>query len=144
MINQGYIAEDYRYIYQCRQCAGWHGANSACSHCYNGDIDKLLHEFAVARGERYYALLKRILVIQGKAICEAVYQIRDETGKLTPVDMADIVLAFGWPENRMKPLAEWLEECCLIPAGMYEHLKDIGMKPGDVIRAAKERQRGGE
>lgn len=140
MINQGHIADDYRYHYTCRQCEGWHGANSACSHCYNGDTDRLLVEFATARGERYYALLKAILVIQGQNICEAMQQIRDENSdRFTPVDLAGLVLAFGWPENRMKPLAEWLEECQFIPAGMYEYLKDKGMKPSDVIRAAKER-----
>lgn len=137
MLNQGYIEDDYSYHYQCRQCSGWHGANSACSHCYGGDLDRLLVEFATARGERYYALLKRILVVQGQAICEAVYQIRDENGKLTPVDMAGILLAFGWPDNRLKPLAEWLEECGLIYTGTYDRLKSSGLKPSDVIRAAR-------
>lgn len=140
MIAKGEIANDKSYIYRCGQCqnSGWfHG--DPCTHCYGGDLEKLMYEFAVARGERYYALLKAILRQIGREIYLEASRIREANNKFTPVDLAYLVIKFNFPDNRMKPVAEWLQETHFMPAGMYEHLQDSGMKVKDIMSAARVR-----
>lgn len=140
MIGKGQIQDDKSYVYTCLQCqgSGWfHG--DPCTHCYGGDIDRLLVEFAVARGERYYALLKRILAANGKAIYDAACEIRQKNGGFRPYDIAWLCIKFDWPQNRMKALAEWLEETHFMPAAMYSHLQEHGMKVSDMFDMAREK-----
>lgn len=138
MIARGHIADDKSYIYTCMQCDGrgvWHG--DPCTHCYGGDLDRLMAEFAVARGERYYALLKAILVKIGKDIYDEAGRIREAYGRFTPVDWALLCIMFDFPENRMKPLAEWLEETGFARTGFYEDCRESGMKVRDMFAAAR-------
>jgi hypothetical protein len=138
MIAKGTIAPDKSYHYTCMQCNGrglWHG--DPCTHCYDGDMDRLMTEFAMARGERYYALLKAILVQNGRAIYDEARLIREATGRFTPVDWAVLCIMFNWPQNRMKALAEWLEETQFAATGFYDHCRDQGMKVRDMFDAAR-------
>lgn len=138
-VAKGRIVEGNQYIYTCGRCNGsGEVRGTVCTDCYSLDLEKLLYEFQVARGERYYALLKAILSIQGKAICDALIAVREQHGRFTPLDLGMLVIKFGWG-NRMKPMAEWLEETHLMPAGMYQSLRDRGMKPGEVLAAARKK-----
>lgn len=124
------------YIYTCGMCAGRgtvttaQGHSVSCPCCYGLDLDRLLDEFATARGERYYALLKAILSIQGKAIVDRVLTMRSdsETGKLTPAQLLIAFHEFRFPLNRWKPFVEWLEETSVIRPGTYERMKDGNFK----------------
>jgi len=111
------------YAYTCGQCAGRgmvHG--QACSHCYALDYQAIMEAFKLARGERYYALLKAALSLKGKTIYDAT---RDGE-RLTIADIFRLMVDFDWPRKRAKPFFEWLEETNVIPSGTYRHLKDRG------------------
>lgn len=140
MIAKGQIQPDYAYQYTCGHCSGVGfllSTGKICPHCYNLDLPRLLEAFQTARGSRYYALLKAILSIQGKAICDRYLEIYAERGNhWIVIDYGRLVLEFGWGK-RMKPLAEWLEECRLIPTGTYEKIRERGPKIGDIIAGAQ-------
>lgn len=124
-IAKGQIQPDKSYRYTCGKCGGFGQTKEGklCDHCYDGIYERLIEEFATARGERYYALLKAILRIKGKAIYDyAQSLIKENGGKLRPVDFGHCVLEFNFPHNRMKPIAEWLEETGLIPVGAWSRL----------------------
>ncbi len=135
-INKGHVDENHNYIYTCGNCNGAGyvvdsktGLDQSCHHCYALDYPALLIAFTTARGERYYALLKAILSIKGKAIHDRAMEIRaSRDGKLLIADLCHLLMEFQFPRNRMKPLAEWLEESRVCPAGMYDRLLDRGFK----------------
>jgi hypothetical protein len=110
-VAKGQIQPDKSYRYTCGNCRG-HGLidGITCPHCYDLDMIDLLAAFGTARGERYYAILKTILKLQGKAIYERAIQLKAQ-GKFTAVEIGVLVLEFNFPENRVKPLLEWLDEC---------------------------------
>jgi hypothetical protein len=138
-VARGHIEPDKTYVYTCGRCRGRGAVNAElCTDCYNGKLDRLLVEFAVARGERYYALLKSILRIQGRDIYLEASRIRDAKEKFTPFDLGTLMLKFHWPENRMKPLAEWLEETQFMPTGMYSHLQEQRFKVKDAMSWARQ------
>lgn len=141
MINKGTIRTDHSYSYVCGNCRD--AMSEECPHCYGGNPTLLLEAFSTARGERYYALLKAILRIQGKAIYDLASELRETRGSFTPVDIAALMLAFGWPSNRMKPMAEWLEETRFIPAGTYDDLHESGLRVRDMLEAARKREEPG-
>lgn len=135
-INKGRHSEHHDYLYTCGYCnAKGYIKGLPCPHCYNLDLPTLLKEFETARGERYYALLKAILSIKGRAIYDRAMEIRNtQEGKLKIADLCHLLIEFQFPHNRMKPLAEWLEECRVCPAGTYEHLQARGFKVKDSLR----------
>lgn len=136
-VAKGQIQPDGSYKYRCGQCGGsGQYAGRTCSHCYNLDLPKLLEEFELARGERYYAILKAILFLIGKDIIDEAKRITQAQGKFTPVDIAYLCLKFRF-KRRFKPMAEWLEESQIIRAGTYENLKDMGFSVSDLLARAE-------
>lgn len=134
-VAKGKTLKDGTYIYTCGKChgAGFFGVEP-CPHCYNLDYKVLMQHFETARGERYYALLKAILSIKGKAMVDRVATVRSksESGKISLADLLHIFMEFEFPINRFKPFAEWLEEARAIPTGTYQRIKDsrFGIKKG--------------
>lgn len=133
-VAKGQWIPDQGYIYTCANCGGsGFNANEPCCHCYGLDIPVLMEQFATARGQRYYALLKAILSVQGKAIVDDVLSIKTASGKVLLSDIIGLFIKWQWPRNRWKPFVEWLEETYTVRPGLYERLKDIGFKIGEAI-----------
>lgn len=133
MDAKGKLQPDGRYAYTCGNCNGKgrlpDGADSVeCPHCHDLDLPILLKQFETAKGQRYYAIWKAILSLIGKSILDEFHQVVAETGNFSPADMCRMLVKFGLPNNRMKAMAEWLEEARCIPTGMYEHLQERGFK----------------
>lgn len=123
-VAKGQIQLDNMYIYTCGNCNGvGFFSNEVCPHCYNLDYERLTQEFKTARGSRYYALLKAILSVSGKAIADEFIDLKSTHGKLSPVQMGYLTLRFGM---NFTALGEWLEECRLIPSGMTLRVKERG------------------
>lgn len=140
-VAKGQIQPDKTYLYTCGNCLG-EGVlpnGETCSHCHNLNYEALITDFATARGERYYALLKAILSIKGKAVYDRAVEIRKENGKFTAFDFGRLLLEFGFPRNRMKPLAEWLEETRFCRYGTWENIQDGGLKVKDILTAVCEK-----
>lgn len=138
-VAKGKIQPDGNYKYRCGQCGGsGQYAGRTCSHCYDLNLPKLLEEFELARGERYYAILKAILSLQGKAIIDEAKRISasNPSGKLVVIDLGYLCIKFGFGQ-RMKPLVEWLEEGQVIPYGSYERLHHRAPKVSVIIAEAR-------
>jgi hypothetical protein len=140
MIAKGEIQADSSYRYTCGNCNGngrfmdgKTGEYEDCPHCYNLDYDKLIEAFRLARGERYYAILKAILSIKGKAIVDSAIA-RKHDGKLFVADLLHLLMEFKFPRNRFKPLVEWLEETHTLKSGVYELIHDSKFKISDGLR----------
>lgn len=124
---KGVRQDDGTYIYSCAGCSGtW---NPKCNYCKGRDMDAMIEAFTVARGQQYYSLWKAILTVIGKAICDEIRDIEQETGKITPADLVYLCIKFRLPPNRFKPMVEWLEENRIIPTGTYDDMKERGFKP---------------
>jgi len=136
-VAKGQVQPDKSYRYRCGKCSGSGRVSSGiCPHCYRLDL-KLLHEqFQTAQGERYYALLKAILSVQGKAIYDRAMELQQKDGVSTPLHLGILCIEFGF-NSRMKPLVEWLEECRLLPSGIYVDLRERGMRVGAVLAKAQ-------
>lgn len=136
-VAKGQIQEDKSYQYTCGKCKGQGMIDARfCNHCYNLRHDLLSEQFQTAKGEQYYAILKAILSIKGKAIYDKAVEINAQNGKFTPVDIAYLSILFGF-EMRMKALCEWLEECQFLPTGLYEDLREKGMGVRDMLELAE-------
>lgn len=140
MINKGRWNPDVGYEYVCHYCndspiVASDGRIAECPYCYGGDWDKLVAQFATARGERYYALWKTMLRMRGKQWVDAFNAKRagNASGKVSVADMLEAFVDTGIPQNRWKPYVEWLEERDCIRAGTYEDLKERGLKVGEAI-----------
>jgi hypothetical protein len=141
IVAKGKTSPDGTYLYTCGNCDGAGqlmdsktGAYSDCTHCYNLDYDKLVEAFRLARGQRYYAILKAILSIKGKAIVESAKRRKNAEGKITVADLLHIQMEFQFPANRFKPLVEWLEETQTIPSGVYDRIHRGKFKISDGLR----------
>ena len=133
-VNKGHHDEIHNYIYTCGYCNGKGFIKGLpCPHCYGLHLPRLMQEFETARGERYYAILKAILSVKGREIYDRAREVKAARGKFTPYDFCHLLIEFNFPHNRMKPLAEWLEECGFCPYGTYEHLQQRGFKPMKVL-----------
>jgi len=142
-VAKGQIQSDNSYQYTCGNCKGiGHfmdsktGEYEDCTHCYNLDYDKLLEAFRLARGERYYAILKAILSLKGKAIADSAIVRRNANAniKLTIADLLHLLMEFNFPRNRFKPLVEWLEETRTLPIGVYNRIHDSRFKIADGLK----------
>ena len=138
-VSRGVWDDECGYLYTCGRCHDLKAAVAKsdslnCPDCYGGDWDKLVEAFAVARGERYYALLKAMLRIRGKAWVDAFRMRRQQEGKITPSMLVELFLDTGLPRNRFKPYMEWLEERECLRLGMYELFQDQGFKIGKAIK----------
>jgi hypothetical protein len=131
-VAKGVWNPDTGYSYICANCNGTNRAT--CTHCYGLNYPKLLEAFAVARGARYYAILKAILSIKGKAIYDRAREVAGG-GKLSPADLCELLVEFEFPPNRMKPLVEWLEETRILPTGAYGRLREMGFRVSAALEA---------
>lgn len=121
-INKGHVTPDKTYIYTCHNCGG---KNPDCPYCYALNTKRIIEEMQKgAKGQRYYALLKAFLSVEGKAIYDAAAKIRADNGKALIYDVGYLSLRFGL---NFKATCEWLNECGFMRSGMYElamqHLK---------------------
>lgn len=138
-VAKGRIDESYNYVYTCGYCnAKGFLSGLPCPHCYNLHLPRLMQEFATASGERYYALLKAILSIKGRAIYERAKEVdsqrlANQGGHLTYADLYHLFMEFNFPRNRFKPFVEWLEECNVIPCGTHDKMLRGGLKVKDVL-----------
>jgi hypothetical protein len=143
MLSKGIIKADHSYQYTCGNCngTGWNssskGEHLICMHCYGLDYDQLIEAFRMARGKRYYGLLKAILHLKGKAICDRALEMQANhpEEKLLVHNLVELMIEFQFPVNRFKALVEWLEETRIVPPGLYEYLKDNGFKISGAIKA---------
>ncbi len=132
-VNKGKWNPASGYAYTCWRCNG-SGGNGQCSDCYGLNYNRIMQAFRTARGKRYYALLKAALSIRGLEIYCEVKSARELKGKLSPVDLCHYSVHFGFPMNRVKPFAEWLEETGVIPSGIYRRIKERGFKPMAIMQ----------
>lgn len=122
-INKGHLTEDKAYIYTCHNCAG---QNPDCPYCYGLNTERILAEMKKgAQGQRYYALLKAFLSVQGQAMVQKARDIQQaQGGKLLVYDIGYLSLHFGL---NLKATWEWLSEAGVVASGSYEfalgHLK---------------------
>jgi len=132
-VNKGKWYPETGYTYICWRCNG-SGGNGQCCDCYGLEYDRIMQAFSTARGKRYYALLKAALSIRGLEIYTEVKSFRNQKGMLSPADLCRLSIRFGFPPNRVKPFAEWLEETGVIPYGAYRRTKERGFKPMKVMK----------
>jgi hypothetical protein len=135
-VNKGRWDQETGYAYICWRCNG-SGSEGNCPDCYDLDYGRIMHQFRAAQGQRYYALLKAALSIRGKEICDHTRKMRSAKGKLSPADMCFLLVHYGFPKNRLKPLMEWLEETRVIPGGSHRRLKERGFKVSQALRTLK-------
>lgn len=140
-VAKGRIDENHNYVYTCGFCNGKGLLREIryCPHCYNLHLPRLMQEFETARGERYYALLKAILSIKGKAIYDRAKEVdnlrlTNEGGHLTYADLYHLFVEFEFPRNRFKPFMEWLEESGVVPSGTHQRMVAGGLKVGDCLK----------
>jgi hypothetical protein len=152
-VAKGYIDNSCTYHYTCGNCKGiGHfmdsktGKYEVCTHCYDLDYAKLIDAFRLARGEQYYAILKAILSLKGKDIHDRVWEIGEARGKyrerfdgiqvpvITVADMLHLLMEFQFPQNRFKPLVEWLEECRFVPTGTHDKIRRSNFKVRDGLK----------
>jgi hypothetical protein len=122
MIAKGKSSPDGTYLYKCAKCAGRgmvHG--STCDHCYNLNTAQIAEHLKLARGQRYYALLKALLSVNGKAIVDEAKALIQRGDKFTIIEVAYLALKFGMS---FKAMFEWLEETLICPTGMHEAMRD--------------------
>lgn len=142
-VAKGRIDENHNYVYTCGYCNGKGHLGSdnmhPCPHCYNLEYPMLLSHFETAKGERYYALLKAILSIKGKAIYDRAKEVdnlrlANQGGHLTYADLYHLFMEFEFPRNRFKPFMEWLEESGVVPSGTHGRMVAGGLKVGDCLK----------
>jgi hypothetical protein len=138
-INKGQTFGDGTYIYTCGTCNG-RGVSGGvdCPYCYGLDTVKIIEAMGKgARGQRYYALLKAYLSVQGKPIVDTFKEIWQAQGAFYVIDIAHLVNRYGL---NFKALTEWLEETGCIPSGMYERIKEApGFKVSTYLEAARKK-----
>ena len=136
----GTTMPDGSYVYTCGRCHGtgrWRG--ETCTDCYGLELERIRAALkAGARGQRYYALLKAFLSLQGKDMVDEVKRIKTDTGHITPPDVGYISLAFGL---NFKATWEWLEETRVIRTS-WSAFEDSRLKVRDVYRMAREHHPG--
>lgn len=132
-LRKGQLQPDKSYRYTCGKCndKGMCGA-VVCDWCYGLDTVQLCEQITMARGERYYGLLKALLSVIGK-------EMHDYTRGLisiTPVDIAHVHLKFNL---NMKATWEWLEETSAVYSGTYQQFVDLRLKVKDLEAKAIEK-----
>src|SRR5678816_940689 len=98
------------------------------------DLATLTEELKQARGKEYIARLEYIFKLVGDDIKADVAVIREVYGKFTPVDIGIIVIKYNL---NFKAVCEWMEQERIIPAAMYSHMMDNGLKVKDILAAAQ-------
>jgi hypothetical protein len=133
VINKGRI-EGFKYCYKCHNCDG---TQAECVYCYALDTQRIKQEIKTARGQRYYALLKAFLSVEGEAICKKLLWIKKSRGRVLLFDVGYLSLLFGL---NFKATCEWLEEANLVTSGIYElAMKHLTVK--EIYEEARNRWR---
>jgi hypothetical protein len=123
MINKGITFPDGTYWYTCRKCQGTGSVRgNLCDHCYDLDVNALTGAIKLARGERYYALLKAILSVCGKVIVDDAKALAEpQEKKFYALDVAYLAIKYNLS---FKVVFEWLEETHFCRAGMHKHMRE--------------------
>ena len=82
------------------------------------------------RGSAYYTRLKIILAEFGEQLAEDARQQQ----KITPVFIGILALKYSLT---FKATCEWLEECNVIPTGVYDRLMERRVRVSDIFEAAR-------
>lgn len=132
-VAQGKTLSDGTYIWECNKCEG--NNNPDCDWCYGLDEKRIAEEMAKgAQGQRYYALLKAFLSINGKALADFARDLKAQRGgSLRVIDFGYISLRFGL---NFKATVEWLEETHVIRSGAYSQINRSKLKVADIYSAA--------
>lgn len=135
-LQKGQTLPNGTYLYTCGKCNGA-GENGGflCDWCYGLDAKQLSEHLKMARGERYYGLLKAFLSVQGKQIKDYAMEIAEGQNGLTAPDIAHIHLKFGL---NMKATWEWLNETGVIRKP-YDYFSRSKYKVRDAETAAIEK-----
>jgi hypothetical protein len=129
-LASGKTLSDGTYEWQCNKCEG----NPECDWCYALDMARIVEEMNKgARGQRYYALLKAFLSINGKAIHDFAISLKEQRGSLRVIDLGYVALNF---DLNFKATVEWLEETHVIRAGAYSQISRSKLKVADILAAA--------
>jgi hypothetical protein len=81
----------------------------------------------LGRGKVYYDELRRLAVEDGIAITADVDRMKQQNGgALTIKDACTLALRY---RLRLAALFSILEDFCLVPCGVYDSLKERGLKP---------------
>lgn len=127
LVAQGKTQPDGLYIWECNKCEGNHNPN--CDWCYGLDTTRIIEEMTKgARGQRYYALLKAFLSVNGKAMVEFAKTLRGEDGGYSPAGIGWVSIKFGL---NFKATCEWLEETNVLRAGWYDRVMDVRIRTPD-------------
>jgi hypothetical protein len=97
------------------------------------DAERQLTEaLKTARGQRFGSLLKQTYAVLGSRLANAARAIKQETGKITPVDVAKLALEFNLC---LKHTFDFLEDVQdqVLPSGTYDRLKDRGLKAKELF-----------
>lgn len=138
-LRKGQTLPDGTYLYTCGKCNGTGEYNDfLCDWCYGLDTAQLCEHLKMARGERYYGLLKALLSVIGKPMVDYTRQLREKQGKLLVVDIAHVHLKFNL---NMKATWEWLYETRVLRTD-YDAFKDSKLKVKDAEAAAIEKYGG--
>lgn len=115
-----------RYFWQCNNNIPNH---RQCPYCLGGDVQRLLKNMTISKGQIYYANIKAYLSLRGHAIYLDAKAIVKKDGRLTLKQVLELMDHYQFPRSRAKVFFEWLEENCILPAGKYESLKSRGFQP---------------
>ena len=137
-VAKGQRQPDGTYLYTCGTCGGKASADPSveCAWCYGGDVKRIAAELKLARGARYYALLKAFLAVNGKAMVDEILRFKAERdGKFTPVELGYVSLKYNL---NFKATWDWIHENGHIRYS-YEDMGRASWKVKDVYAAARER-----
>lgn len=99
-----------------------------CLWCFGGNQELLVQSLSISRGQQYYGNLKAFLGKYGEEIAQRAQNIINSSGRFTPRNLLEITDDY-LPRHRTKIIAEWLEECHILPIGTYEKMKMRGFRP---------------
>ncbi len=94
------------------------------------------------QGRAYYAELRRILAEEEAEMRRTINAWKAECGGITPAMIGALALKH---RLNVKATCEALEEWQLLRCGVYDRIRDGGIRPTDMLRAGQEwlRQRNG-
>lgn len=83
------------------------------------------------QGKAYYAELRAILKEIGADLKRDFAQTKRKNGKITVHDVCTLALKY---RLNLKATFDYLEDERLLPCGMYDQLKDRGLRPMTMLR----------
>ena len=122
VVSQG-KQDGYQYLWTCPH------PKTPCPWCYGGDLESVVRSLSTSRGQTYYGNLKYYLSQKGQQVAEDALTIIRSSGRFSPANLLELVEKHGLPRSRTKIIAEWLEDCRILPSGTYEKLRGRGFNP---------------